>query len=66
MTVVTEMLVNDGRPVEVQRLQFYVAEVPEPSMGGLLFCGCAAMFCRRRHRRTCLEAVSKPGLAPCG
>ena len=52
MTVVTEMLVNDGRPVEVQRLQFYVAEVPEPSMGGLLFCGCAAMFCRRRHRRT--------------
>ena len=52
MTVVTEMLVSDGRPLEVQRLQFYVAEVPEPSMGGLLFCGCAAMFCRRRHRRT--------------
>ena len=46
MTVVTEMLVSDGRPLEVQRLQFYVAQVPEPTSCGLLICGCAAMFCR--------------------
>jgi hypothetical protein len=51
MTVVTEMLASGGRPLEVQRLQFYVAEVPEPSMCGLLFCGCAAAFCRIRCRR---------------
>ena len=51
MTVVTEMLVSDGRPLEVQRLQFSVAQVPEPCAGGLLFCGCAAMFWRLRYRR---------------
>jgi hypothetical protein len=53
MTVVTEMLVSDGRPLEVQCVQFYVAQVPEPLSCELLFCGCAAMFCRCR---TCRHA----------
>ena len=57
MTVVTEMLVSDGHPLEVQRLQFYVAEVPEPFSCGLLFCGCAAMFCRLRGAMGRRESV---------
>ncbi len=52
MTVVTELLLNEGRPSEAQLLHFDIVTIPEPGGFVLFIVGCAALRARTHRRRS--------------
>jgi hypothetical protein len=61
MTVVTDMVVEDGTPLEALILQFSVIAVPEPASVWLLACGGAALAFGRRFNRQTASSICNRG-----